>query len=75
VWYDVFSILIPREDVSSYIVNKHVINLLSEISGSHGGEYKDGCLLDCCASLVEVSRRFRAAYCLHHKGDGGSKLF
>jgi hypothetical protein len=21
----------------------------SEISGSHGGEYEDGCLLGCCA--------------------------
>jgi hypothetical protein len=25
------------------------ISVLSEISGSHGGEYKDGCLLGCCA--------------------------
>jgi hypothetical protein len=23
--------------------------LIDEISGSHGGEYEDGCLLSCCA--------------------------
>jgi hypothetical protein len=34
--------------------NKHrhhykMYEQLSEISGSHGGEYKDGCLVGCCA--------------------------
>jgi hypothetical protein len=42
-----------------------------EISGSHGGEHEDDCLLRCCAarSLLEIDRRFRSAYCLHHQGD------
>jgi hypothetical protein len=32
---------------------------IGEISGSHGGEYEDDCLLGCCApcSLVEVYQR------------------
>jgi hypothetical protein len=33
-------------------------HLLSDISGSHGGEYEDGCLLDCCAVLSETSVYF-----------------
>jgi hypothetical protein len=42
--------------------------LLGEVSGPHGVEYEDGCLLGCCAvSLVEIGRRFRDAYCLHHQ--------
>jgi hypothetical protein len=36
-----------------------------EISGSHGGEYEDGC------NLVEVYRRFRGTCCLHHRPDDG----
>jgi hypothetical protein len=25
-----------------------------EVSGSHGGEYEDGCLLGCCAVMMEA---------------------
>jgi hypothetical protein len=41
------------------------INLFKiEISGSHGGEREDGCLLGCSVcSLVEVYRRFRGVCC------------
>jgi hypothetical protein len=28
---------------------KSIIDQLSEISGSHGGKYEDGCFLGCCA--------------------------
>jgi hypothetical protein len=37
--------------------------LKCEISGSHGGEYEDGCLLGCCAasSVTEVSEVFAAS--------------
>jgi hypothetical protein len=46
-----------------------------EISGSHGREYND-CFMGCCAvNFVEIYRRFRGDYCLHHQDDpddGGS---
>jgi hypothetical protein len=29
--------------------NTAMEKVFSEISGSHGGEYEDGCLLGCCA--------------------------
>jgi hypothetical protein len=32
------------------------IFILSEISGSHGGEYKDDCLLGCCAQKTAILR-------------------
>jgi hypothetical protein len=44
---------------------------LCEISGSHGGDYEVYRVfwdVDPC-SHVEVDRRFRGAYCLHHQGD------
>jgi hypothetical protein len=52
---------------------------LSEISGSHAGSMKmavSSVVAPC--SMVEVYRRFRRAFCLHHQGDhlsddGGSK--
>jgi hypothetical protein len=37
--------------------------IICEISGSHGGEYEDGCLLGCCA----VYRSYRGACSLHHQ--------
>jgi hypothetical protein len=41
--------------------------LKRQSSGSHGGEYEDNSLLGCKpCSLVEVDRRFRGAYFLHH---------
>jgi hypothetical protein len=44
-----------------------------EISGSHGGNYEDSCILTCCAaSLFEIDRRFRGAYRFHHQGDSSS---
>jgi hypothetical protein len=56
VWCDGCSILIRPEGTNSYIV-------LSEISGSQGGEYGNGRLLTFFAAcgLVEVYRRFRGA--------------
>jgi hypothetical protein len=63
--------LYSRENLKSHIEN----NFLSEISGSHGGEY-EGCYLLGVApcSLVEVYRRFRGAWYLHHQGDVGRLL-
>jgi hypothetical protein len=40
---------------------------LRKISGSHGGEYEDNCLLG--YYTVKIDRRFRGAYCLHHHGS------
>jgi len=47
---------------------------LCEISDTHGGWYEDDSFLGHAepCSLVEVNRRFRDAYCLHHSGDEGS---
>jgi hypothetical protein len=41
----------------------------SESSGSHGGEYEVALWAVASCSLIEVGRRFRAAYCLRHQGD------
>jgi hypothetical protein len=41
---------------------------ICEISSSHGGKYTDFWDLDLC-SLVEVDRRFRRSYYLHHQID------
>jgi len=38
---------------------------VSEILGSHSGEYEDSILGLAPCSLVEVHRRFRGAYCPH----------
>jgi hypothetical protein len=36
--------------IKTYIFISVLMNLLCvEMSGSHGGEYEDGCLLGCCA--------------------------
>jgi hypothetical protein len=36
----------------------------SEVSGSHGGEYEDDCVLGCCVcSLLQIYRSFRGASC------------
>jgi hypothetical protein len=47
--------------------------LLCDTSGSHGSllGYSAACRLD------ELDRRFRGAYCLHHRraGDGGSTRY
>jgi hypothetical protein len=43
-----------------------------EISGSHGGDYEVRVFWDIApCSHVEVDRRFRGAYCLHHQDDQG----
>jgi hypothetical protein len=43
---------------------------LCEISGSHSFEYEFRVFWDVVpCSHVEVDRRFRGAYCLHHQGD------
>jgi hypothetical protein len=54
------------EETSTYFRFENVS--VSEISGSHSGKYVDCCVVAPC-SLVEVYRRFRGAYCLHHQGD------
>jgi hypothetical protein len=47
-----------------------------DISGSHGDEYEDGCLLGCCAiQSVDTDRRFKWAYHLHHQGDYYSSVY
>jgi hypothetical protein len=54
----------------------HMKNVIfHEISVYHSGEYEDGFfwVVDPC-SLVEVYRRFRGVYCLHHQGDRDSHL-
>jgi hypothetical protein len=47
-----------------------------EISGSHGDEYEVYRVFWSVAqcSHVEVDRRFRGAYCLHHQDDDSSPL-
>jgi hypothetical protein len=43
---------------------------LSEISDSRGGEYEETVYWDAApCSLVEVYRRFRGTFCLHHQGN------
>jgi hypothetical protein len=42
----------------------------SDISGSHGGKHEVFWDVVSC-SLVEVDRRFRAAYSLHNRPDDG----
>jgi hypothetical protein len=42
---------------------------VGEISGYHGDEYEDVLWDVAPCSLVEIDRRFRGAYCLHHQGD------
>jgi hypothetical protein len=48
-----FKTLTKNPDGTCYAILKFSrnfdINIFSEISGSHGGEYKYGCLLGCCA--------------------------
>jgi hypothetical protein len=39
-----------------------------EILGSHGQEYEDDCLLE-YYSVLEIYRRFRDIYCLHHQDE------
>jgi hypothetical protein len=57
-------LLSKRQSVTSCYQQKQ-----GEISGSHGGEYEEDCLLDIApCSLAEVYRRFRGACCLHHQG-------
>lgn len=49
--------------------------LFREISGFHGGKYKDDSLQGHSPlCIVDVHRLFRSAYCLHHEGpdDTGS---
>jgi hypothetical protein len=41
----------------------------SDISGSHGGEYKDDCLLESYSGIVKTDQPFKSAYCLQHQGD------
>jgi hypothetical protein len=43
-----------------------------KISGFRDGKYEDDSLpaIAPCI-LVELDRRFRCAYCLHHQGDDG----
>jgi hypothetical protein len=40
---------------------KSVSKQLCEISGSHGGEYKDGCILGCYAMFTDVSEVLAAS--------------
>jgi hypothetical protein len=48
--------------------------VLSDISGSHGGEYEDDCLLGCCAVWSGRSLlTFQRCFCLHHQGDDGHR--
>jgi hypothetical protein len=39
----------PKAVVQFTKVSSIQINTNCEISGSHGGDYEDGCLLSCCA--------------------------
>jgi hypothetical protein len=60
-------------------VKSESVKAKTDISGLQDDEYENGCILKCCAgSLVDTDRRFRNAYCLHHKGndrpDRGRKL-
>jgi hypothetical protein len=51
-------------DVSEALTASIIIaisGLLSEISGSHGGEYEYGCLLGSCAALTDVSEVLTAS--------------
>jgi hypothetical protein len=57
------NLLLLMAGVQCITLHPNVI-LLCEISSSHGGEYD---VAPC--SHVEVDRRFRGAYCLHHQGD------
>jgi hypothetical protein len=51
----------------------YAARLLSDISGSHDGEYGDECLLGHCAmySRVDDDRGFRGTYCF--PDDGSNK--
>jgi hypothetical protein len=44
------------------------VNIGGEIAGSLGGDYENVFWDVAPCSLVEVYRRFRGAYCLHHQG-------
>jgi hypothetical protein len=51
---------------------------MSEISGFHGGEYEDGCLLGCLRRVVwwkftDVSEVLTASIVRAMSDDGGSK--
>jgi hypothetical protein len=52
---------------NKFLVDQLVKEFLGEISGSHGGEYDEGCLLGCAVYLVEAYRRFRGICCFHRK--------
>jgi hypothetical protein len=41
-----FTVLFTKKQLEMYSQTHTVVG---EISGSHGGEYEDGCLLGCCA--------------------------
>jgi hypothetical protein len=38
----------------------------SEISGSHGGEYEDGCLLGCCTLMMEAASTSETSVNIYH---------
>jgi hypothetical protein len=50
---NVFAFTIPNRPTRNrtwmWLVLSYVWLLYCEISGSHAGEYEDGCLLGCCA--------------------------
>jgi hypothetical protein len=49
------------------------VHIFCEISGSHSGEFEDIYFWEVAPrSLLEVDRRFRGAYCLHHQGRESS---
>jgi hypothetical protein len=49
------------------------LKLVCEISGSHGGEYEEGCLLGCCAVYSGRSFRHFRDFRAMSPDDGGSK--
>jgi hypothetical protein len=46
-----------------------------EISGSHGGEYEDDCLVGCCAVYSGRNRLTFRKCCHHNKGDASFGRF
>jgi hypothetical protein len=49
--------------------------MIDEISGPHSNEYEDDCFRDVgTCGLIDVYRRFRGAYLLHHQGGGGPAI-
>jgi hypothetical protein len=60
-----------NEELCDLYMSLNIVRAMkcSEISGSDGGEKMTVFWDFAPRSLVEVDRRFRGAYCLHHQGD------